>query len=271
MRHHRNKTDAVAPEEIAPGVYRLGTGKGFMRSNVYFVRAGSSWALIDAAGPKCAASIQTAAASLFGAETPPASILLTHSHPDHAGSARELARAWRCPVYLHPDELPLTTGDIAVIRQYSNPLDRWMIFPLLRIMPPRKAQAMLAAGSLTDVAAAFDPHAEPPGLPDWQCMHTPGHTPGHVSFFRPGDRVLITGDAIVTLKLNSLSGLLFRKPGLSGPPRYATWNWQAAKASAAALATLEPRVLAGGHGTPITGPTTARDLHAFAEQFSTQS
>ena len=271
MAQHRNETDIVMPEEIAPGVHCVGAGKGIMRSNVYFVRSGSSWALIDTAGPKCAASIQKAAASLFGADTRPASILLTHSHPDHAGSARELARAWRCPIYLHPDELPLTAGDIAVVRQYSNPLDRWIILPMLRIMPPRKAQAMLAQGSLADVALALDPSAELPGLPDWRCIHTPGHTPGHVSFFRPRDRVLITGDAIVTVNLNSPSGLLLNKPRLSGPPWYSTWNWQAAKTSAAALAKLEPRVLAGGHGAPSTSPTTARDVQAFAERFATQS
>ena len=76
---------ASQPQEIAPGVYCMEVGKGIMRSNVYFVHSGSSWALIDTASAKCGRVIQEAAESLFGADTRPAAILLTHSHPDHAG------------------------------------------------------------------------------------------------------------------------------------------------------------------------------------------
>ena len=82
----RARHRASQPQEIAPGVYCMETGKGIMRSNVYFVRSGSSWALIDTASANCGRVIQKAAESLFGANTRPAAILLTHSHPDHAGS-----------------------------------------------------------------------------------------------------------------------------------------------------------------------------------------
>jgi glyoxylase-like metal-dependent hydrolase (beta-lactamase superfamily II) len=85
-----------------------------------------------------------------------------------------------------------------------------------------------------------------------------------VSFFRPHDRVLITGDAVVTLRMNSLTGLLLHRPGLSGPPWYTTWNRRAARQSIQRLARLEPIVLAGGHGQPMTGPRTARALTTFA-------
>src|SRR5258708_5498029 len=95
------------PQEIAPGVYCLEVGKGITRSNVYFVRSGSSWVLIDTASAKCDLLIQEAAESLFGANTPPTAILLTHDHPDHAGSTLPLARRWGCVAYLHPDELEL--------------------------------------------------------------------------------------------------------------------------------------------------------------------
>jgi glyoxylase-like metal-dependent hydrolase (beta-lactamase superfamily II) len=88
-----------------------------------------------------------------------------------------------------------------------------------------------------------------------------------VSFFRPRDRVLITGDAVVTLRLNSIPGLVLQRQGLSGPPRYTSWNWRLAKASVATLARLEPLVLAGGHGTPLAGAETAGALSAFAGHF----
>jgi glyoxylase-like metal-dependent hydrolase (beta-lactamase superfamily II) len=253
--------------EIAPDVYCLGP-RGRTQTDVYFVRSGPSWVLIDAGWTKDGPSIKQAAEALIGIGARPASILLTHFHPDHAGSALELARTWDCPVYVHPDELPLATGDLAAITKYAGPLDSWVVLPLMRAMGRRRREAMLSGSSLVHVALAFDPRAGVPGLAGWQCIPTPGHTPGHVSFFRPSDHVLITGDALVTLKVNSLSGLLLQRQGLAGPPWYTTWSPHAAKESVAMLARLEPSVLACGHGAPMTGADTAGAVHAFADHFS---
>ncbi len=274
MEREQREAGSGAYWEITPGVHCMELGKGISRSNVYFVRSGSSWVLIDAASADCGRLIRKTAESLFGANTPPASILLTHDHPDHAGSVRELVRMWDCPVYVHPDELPLAAaGDLPTIRWYANPLDRWIILPLLRVMPRRRVEAMVAQSSLKDVVRPFDPDEAVPGLPDWECIPTPGHTPGHVAFFRNRDRALITGDALLTVDLNSLWGFLswslrLNEQRISGPPWYSTWGWLAAKESVAVLARLEPHVLAGGHGIPMTGDWIGRELRAFADHFS---
>ena len=68
----------------------------------------------------------------------------------------------------------------------------------------------------------------------------------------------------MTLAVNSWSGVLRQRQGLSGPPWYTTWDRDAARASIAAIADLEPSVLAGGHGLPLAGPGTAAAVHAFA-------
>jgi glyoxylase-like metal-dependent hydrolase (beta-lactamase superfamily II) len=97
-----SKSAAASPREIACGVYWL----SIHDSNEYLIRSGSGWALIDT-------------------DTPPTAILLTHDHPDHIGAAGELARRWECPVYLHPDELPLAVAeDLATVEQDANPMDR---------------------------------------------------------------------------------------------------------------------------------------------------
>ena len=257
------------PEEIAPGVYRVETGRGLAVANVYLVRSGPAWVLIDTAWPHRGQVISAAAESLFGTGARPAAILLTHIHPDHSGSALELARRWGLPVHVHPRELPLASG--RYLPEYGNPLDRWLIAPLLALMPRRAVEASLSRNSLVGTARAFDPAAGVPGLPDWQAVPTPGHTPGHVAYFRSKDRVLITGDAVLTINLNSVPGLLVGKHRVAGPPHISTWNWPAAMQSAAALARLRPEVLACGHGRPMSGAQAAASLASFSDRFSQQS
>jgi len=44
-----NAVDIGVPQETAPGVYRLTTGRGLTGTSVYLVRSGTAWVLIDAA------------------------------------------------------------------------------------------------------------------------------------------------------------------------------------------------------------------------------
>jgi glyoxylase-like metal-dependent hydrolase (beta-lactamase superfamily II) len=73
------------------------------------------------------------------------------------------------------------------------PPDGALDAPLLEHAPT----AMVAQASLKGLAHSFDFSAGVPGLPGWEAVHTPGHTPGHVAFFRRSDRVLLQGDALV--------------------------------------------------------------------------
>jgi len=138
----------------------------------------------------------------------------------------------------------------------------------MKLMPRRVREAKLAEGSLEGVARPIDFSASVPGLPDWQCVPTPGHTPGHAAFFRQSDRVLITGDAVLTVNINSPWDYLLNRQRVSGPPWIATWNWPTAKRSVAVLAGLEPQVLACGHGKVMIHPETARELRALSDRFS---
>jgi glyoxylase-like metal-dependent hydrolase (beta-lactamase superfamily II) len=106
---------------------------------------------------------------------------------------------------VHPKELPIAVGEFEAMQRWAGPLDGWMILPLIRWAGKRRREAILAASRLGEPARTFECGGEVPHLPDWQCIHTDGHTPGHVAYFRPRDRGLISGDAVVTLQLNTLS------------------------------------------------------------------
>jgi glyoxylase-like metal-dependent hydrolase (beta-lactamase superfamily II) len=237
------------PREVAIDLYLLAVNGLPVSSNVYLVRTPAAWVLVDTGYRDSAEQIRRAAASLFGPVSPTA-ILLTHIHPDHSGSAGELARTWGVPVYVHPDELPMAAGEY--LPEFSMPLDRWVIVPVLRVLPSQvRARAV---HGITDVARPLGSDGAVPGLADWEWIHVPGHTPGHVAYLRRGDGVLISGDAVLTVDLNAPSGLLLGRPALAGPPRYTTWDRGAAQRSIDVLAGTAPRLLAPGHGRPMADP-----------------
>ncbi len=256
------------PIEIALGVHWYSAG--VVTGNIYFVQSASSWVLIDTATAGQGRQIREAAEALFGVGARPAAILLTHVHPDHSGSALELARAWDCPVYLHPDEMELAISrNLATVARYANPLDRWIILPLLRLFPRRRVEAMMEKESLKGVVWTFEPEAAPPGLPEWTSISTPGHSLGHTVFFRRDDRVLISGDALLTVDLGSLRGVLSwvlhpNKPQVCEPPWYTNWDRNKMTASASAVVQLQPRVLAPGHGQPLSSEAATSALRAYA-------
>lgn len=258
------------PVEIAADVYWYAAGP--VAGNIYFVQSASTWVLVDTATAGTGKRIREVAEALFGVSARPAAILLTHVHPDHSGSARELAQVWDCPVYLHPDERDLAVArNLATVDRYANPLDRRVIVPLLRLFPRRWVEAMMAKESLAEVVQTFEPDTAPPGLPEWTSIATPGHSPGHTSFFRQADRVLLTGDALLTVDAASFGGVLSwvlhpDKPQLCEPPWYTNWDRDKMLASASAVVRLQPQVLASGHGHPLAGDAIATALNDYVRR-----
>ena len=218
------------------------------------------WVLIDAGLPGSAGKIREHAAQLFGPNTPPAAILLTHGHFDHAGGLHGLLAAWPdVPVYAHPLELPYLTG-----RSSYPPPDPTVGRGLMAYLSFAYPKTPYDFGSRVQALPA---DGTVPGLPGWRWVPTPGHTFGHVSFFRQHDKTLVAGDAFTTVFAESGTGTYTQKQEVHGPPAYFTPDWDAARASMELLARMEPEVAATGHGIPMHGEALRRQLADFVPRF----
>lgn len=218
------------------------------------------WVLVDAGVPYSCGMILRAVRDRFGAEKRPQAILLTHGHFDHVGALKQLAARWNVPVYAHERELPYLTGRA----DYAPPDPTVSGGLMARISPlyPRKAIDLGAR------VHSLPSGGEVPHLPHWRWIHTPGHTDGHVSFFRDRDRVLIAGDAFTTVKQESALAVLAQRPEIHGPPMYFTTDWGAAEHSVRRLQALKPSVAVTGHGVPLKGEALARGLLVLAQNFA---
>ena len=251
-----------AVEEVASDVIRL----RIAIVNVYLVglrRATTSgstseWMLVDAGLPHGAAEILRVAAERFGVESRPSAIVLTHGHFDHVGALEALLAVWDVPVYAHAAELPFLTGR----RNFPPPDPTVAPAVLTRLAPPDPAR-----GATVARIRPLPANGRIPGMPLWRWIHTPGHSPGHVSLFRPSDRLLLAGDAIATTDQASIYSSVTQRRGLTGPPAYFTIDWDKAESSVSVLASLKPAVLAAGHGEPMSHVTLSADLAALARDF----
>jgi glyoxylase-like metal-dependent hydrolase (beta-lactamase superfamily II) len=250
------------PQEIAADLACLRTSI----ANVYFAGNRGAWVLIDAGVVGYADRIRRAAAFRFGAASKPDAILLTHGHFDHAACAFELATDWNVPVYAHPLEFPYLTGRSAYPQK--DPTVGGAMGFISRFFPNRTVNIESVLQSLPDLGAFPGlVRGVVPGIDGWTSIFTPGHAPGHISFWRESDGTLVAGDVVATADLDSWYGLISQKKKVARPPSPFTYDWEQAHASVRLVADLKPWVLAAGHGEPMIGAGVAPELEKFAREF----
>lgn len=240
--------------EYAPDVTRVATGP----VNAYLVGHAARWVLVDTGPPGLAALVRRAAEERFGPGAKPAAIVLTHGHFGHSGNVDILTRRWNVPVYAHALELQYLAG-----RSQYPPQDPTVggAMGLLSRVFPRGGQRLVKTKVMTLGERI-------PAMPGWRWIHTPGHTPGHVSFFRDADRLLLAGDALATMDTASWVEQVRRTPALSNPPAPLTLDWEAAQRSIEEIASLDPAAIGAGHGLPVAGHEVAEVVRRLAATFT---
>ncbi len=156
-------------------------------------------------------------------------VALTHCHPDHQGAAHALCNHFHIPLACHQADVPAAEGQAPMLPR------NWIIRMGERFWagPPHRVERVLRDGDQ---------------VADFRVVHAPGHTPGHVIYFRESDRLAIAGDVLANI--NFLTGQV----GLRQPPKFFSDDPAQNLRSIQLLWELRPAIVCLGHGPPLYGP-----------------
>ncbi len=174
---------AAPATQIVPTVWRIPTVGRSAVNSFAIVESDGSVTLIDCGLKSAPAKIVAGLAHMGKQVSDVNRIVLTHVHRDHAGGAAEMADRTGAVVAVHTGDAPYGRGGQA------PPLDRTVLLGRLFNRAPAKHKPFevgreLHNGELLDAGGGL------------RVIHTPGHSPGHVSLLHEPTRLLITGDAI---------------------------------------------------------------------------
>jgi hydroxyacylglutathione hydrolase len=163
---------------------------------------------------------------------------LTHVHPDHQGASHAVCTELGIPLWVGENDAD-AMENAEVMAERSGGGAATVVQRSLFIGPPHPVARRLREG---DEVAGF------------RVLETPGHTRGHVAYWRESDRSLVAGD--VFFNLHPLTG----RPGLRPPPAALNEDTARNRESMRRLADLEPAVVCFGHGPPLRDPGALRAL-----------
>ena len=115
-------------------------------------------------------------------------IILTHSHPDHAGSASSIQQALEIPVWAHQEDAELLRAGVGGRAKNLAPgIANWIIYQLYIKNTPNKVEPVEVERNLKDGEVL-------PIAGGLRVIHSPGHSQGHIALLLEKESMLIAGD-----------------------------------------------------------------------------
>ncbi len=217
-------------KELAPGLWQL---RGFPPHGINVYLMGD--VLVDAATRRAGRRIL---GQLKG--RPVTAHALTHAHPDHQGASHEVCTALGIPFWVGERDAD-AAEDPRLIKERQPHTRLNGVINRFWTGPGHPVDRRLREG---DTLAGFT------------VLDVPGHSAGHVAYWRESDRVLVLGD--VLNNMNVLTGLR----GLYEPKRAFTPDPARNRESIRRVAALGPELACFGHGPPLRDPAALAEFAA---------
>jgi len=229
--------------QIVPGIWQL-TFHLPATVNCWLYENSGSLTLVDSGNPWNAAHILEAVAHL---KKPLVSIIVTHAHPDHAGSAAAIAASSGAEVFVHEGDLRYLRGEDCLSSAPGNPFCR-------RILKFGSQFGFLNPTPVTNAVGIRDNES----VGNLKVIHTPGHTPGSISLWSESAGALFVGDNVShSFNLLSINNSIF------------TLNSKQLQESLQCYAKFPAQIVLPGHGPAFTGKDYADKVWGLKKRTKT--
>jgi glyoxylase-like metal-dependent hydrolase (beta-lactamase superfamily II) len=222
--------------EIIEGIHRVDEASANMaHANVYLVINGEELTVIDTGTSGNAQKIVGYVQKIGHQPSDVKTIILTHFHMDHMGSAKELKALTNAKVAVHTEDADFVSG------KKPLPKPKNILFRAVSsfVKPaPVEVDIILKEGDKIAGLTVF---------------HTPGHTPGSIVLLDEERKVLFAGD---TLRYDGKK--------VSGAPEQFSIDSNQVRESIAKVSTLNFDVMLPGHGE-ILKPNASEEIKKFNE------
>ncbi|MHB8682464.1 MAG: MBL fold metallo-hydrolase [Acidimicrobiales bacterium] len=172
---------------LAPGVWRVPTLGRDLVNSFFFDNGDGTVSLLDVGLRGATPRLVRALAEVGKQPGDVTSILVTHAHRDHIGSARKMRGRTGARLAVHHDDAHFVESGSPPPYGSPGPLATVLRF-VDRRQPRSPVDGTFTDGELLPAGGGL------------RVLHTPGHSPGHCSFLHEPTGVLVTGDALFNFR-----------------------------------------------------------------------
>lgn len=170
----------------------------------YMIKAGGETILVDCGfnTDKAYAALEEGMKEHGSHPSEITKLVITHIHPDHYGMAGRLKQLSSCEVVIHEKDAEQLQLRYFAPRSLAEQMGAFMAkngVPAVESPPLQQGSF-----SMLDKVAAVPPDTAVHGGEvikagpfEFEIIHTPGHSPGHICLYEPNFRLLFTGDHIL--------------------------------------------------------------------------